>query len=62
MDRSYDIFEIMPDGGPVWRQVVAGHENAITRLKELAATTKNELRLVHIPTNTVIAALNKPES
>ena len=36
MERHYDIFEIMPDGAPMWRAAVEGHENAIVKLQELA--------------------------
>jgi hypothetical protein len=58
MEREYDIFEIMPDGSPFWREVVNGHENAIRKLEELAKKTKNELRVMHVPTNAIIAVMN----
>ena len=62
MDREYDIFEILPDGSPLWKSAVAGHEKAISILKQLAAQTENELRVMYIPTNTLIAAINVPKS
>jgi hypothetical protein len=61
MDRSYDLFEIFPDGSALWRGAVVGHEDAIRKLKELATTTTNEMRLMHVPTKTVIATLNAPK-
>jgi len=60
VDRNYDLFEILPDGSPIWKCAVAGHENAIQQLRELAAKTNNEVRIMHLPTQTVIAVLNVP--
>jgi hypothetical protein len=59
--RQYDLFEIFPDGSPLWRESVTGLEDATRRLKELSSQTKNEVRAIHIPTKTVIAAMNLPE-
>jgi hypothetical protein len=59
MDRDYDLFEVFPDGSLVWRDSVTGHENAIRRLIELTALTPNEIRVMHILTNSLIAVLNK---
>ena len=39
MERDYDLFEVMPNGDPIWRETVSGHENAIQRLRELAKQT-----------------------
>jgi len=57
MDRIYDIFEMIEDG-PVWRAVVSGHDDAVTRAKELASRSMNEFRVMHLPTNSVVAVLN----
>jgi hypothetical protein len=43
----------------LWRMRVSGHENAVRQLKELAATTSNEIRLVHWPTLAIIAVMNR---
>ena len=40
MERHYNIFEIMPDGSPLWIVAVEGHQNAISKLQELAEKTK----------------------
>jgi hypothetical protein len=61
MTRDYDIFEILPDGSPIWKEFVSGHEEAIRKLQELAKQTKNEVRLMHVPTNTIIASMNTPK-
>ncbi len=60
MDSEYDLFEIFPDGSALWRITISGHGEAIKRLGEYAAQTANEVRLMHLPTQTVIAALNTP--
>ena len=60
MDREYDLFEIFPDGSAMWRNTIRGHEEAIKQLRELSTKTANEVRLVHLPTQTLIAALNTP--
>jgi hypothetical protein len=50
MEREYDLFEHLPNGDLLWRMTVNGHENAIQQLKELAATTSNEVRIAHLRT------------
>lgn len=57
MDREYDLFEVFPDGALIWRDSVTGHENAIRRLRELVTVSDNEFRVMHIPTNTLIASM-----
>ena len=58
MDREYDIFEILPNGSSIWRKVISGHEEAIRAFKEFAKQTPNEVRLMYLPTTTLIAAVN----
>ena len=58
VDRNYDLFEILPDGSPLWRCAVAGHEDALQQLRELAKHTDNEVRIMHLASNTIIAVLN----
>jgi hypothetical protein len=38
---------------------VTGHQKAIRRLQELSALIDNEFRVMHIPTNTLIASLKR---
>jgi hypothetical protein len=61
LQRQYDLFEILPDGAPIWRGVAHGHENAIRQLQELAETTTNEVRVMHIASNAIIATMNNPK-
>jgi|HubBroStandDraft_2_1064218.scaffolds.fasta_scaffold123146_4 hypothetical protein len=60
MDREYDLFEIFPDGSALWRNTIRGHEEAIKQLREFSTKTENEVRLMHLPTQTLIAAMNTP--
>lgn len=60
MDRNYDLFEILPDGSPLWKCAVTGHENAVQQLRELAKHTDNEVRIMHLASNTIIAVFNAP--
>lgn len=56
MDRTYDIFEIV-DTAPIWRGAITGHDAAIARLRKLAEHSQNEFRLMHLPTNSLIAVI-----
>jgi hypothetical protein len=58
MDREYDLFEIFPDNSALWRHTITGREEAIARLQEFSVQTANEVRLIHLPTNTLIATMN----
>ena len=62
MERTYDIFERLPDDSMRWRASVVGHEPAIAKLKELAAKSGNEFRVMHLPTQAVIATINAPKA
>ena len=57
VNREYDLFEVFPDGALVWRGPVSGRDDAIRKLQELSAETGNELRLMHVPTKTLIRVL-----
>ena len=56
MNRDYDLFEVLPDGAPMWRQMAAGRENALRKSAELSKQTSHEIRVMHILTNTLIAS------
>jgi hypothetical protein len=58
MNRQYDLFEILPDESVIWRGKITGHESAISRLQELATQTRNELRVMHVETNAIIAVIH----
>jgi hypothetical protein len=61
VEREYDLFEKMPDGHLLWRSSVLGQENAIHALKELAAKTNNDVRVMHLQSQAVIATMNTPK-
>ena len=61
MKRSYHIFEII-DGHPIWRKCVEGHTIALFQATELAAKSPNEIRIMHLPDNAVVAILNDGEN
>ncbi len=58
MLRTYDLFEVIPDGDLIWRAKIDGHESAIYQLQQAAKGSANEFRLMHIPSMTVIATIN----
>jgi hypothetical protein len=58
MGRKYDLFEKFPDGTLTWRNAVFGQEEAIRKLREVAAKTENECYLMDTPTQTVVAKMN----
>jgi prophage DNA circulation protein len=62
MEREYDLFEVLSDGAHLWRQMVAGHDNAVRKLTELSKQTTHEIRVMHILSNTVIASMNGPKA
>jgi len=62
MERDYDLFEVLPDGAVIWQETVSGHENAIRKLVELSKRTANEVRVMHILSNTLIASMNGPKA
>jgi len=62
VDRELDLFEKLPDGSILWRDVLYGKENAIAKLRELAALSPNEFMAVHVPSREVVASANIPKT
>jgi len=62
MERKYDLFEVLSDGAPMWRQMVAGQENALRQLGELSKQTSHEIRVMHFLSNTLIASMKGPKT
>jgi len=62
VERTYDIFERLPDGTLLWVASVEGHEAAIQKLQWWAGKRPNEFRLMHIPTDTIIATIPAPKN
>lgn len=62
VERTYDIFEVFPDGEFAWRDFVEGLDATLARARELAARSTNEFRVMHLPTHSVVAVLNPRKS
>ena len=58
--RSYEIFEVMPDGSAVKRMVVRGLEFAKVSLEDLSHRTVNECFAADERTHQIVAQLNLP--
>lgn len=61
MERDYDIFEQLPDGGVLWRGHVQGLDVAIAKLRELGSKSSNEFFAMHMRTKDVAARINVSE-
>jgi hypothetical protein len=61
LTKSYDIFEIFPDGTVSWRGTAFDQEDALSKLEALAALTKNEVRVMHLNSNEIVAKINAPD-
>jgi hypothetical protein len=61
MDRKYDLFERLPDGSLVWRAAIVGRNKALRQLEVFSGETFNEVRLVDLPTGSLLATLNVPK-
>jgi hypothetical protein len=62
MLTEFDIFEKLPDGTIVWREVVSGLEPAVLRMKALASVSTNEFILLYSPSNKIVDRANVPGS
>jgi hypothetical protein len=59
MDRDeFDIFEKLPDGSFVWKCVASGLGEACLKLGELSRATRNELRVIHMPSKSIVVRTN----
>ncbi|MGH9732315.1 MAG: hypothetical protein ACRD4A_11480 [Candidatus Acidiferrales bacterium] len=54
-DHTYDIFQRLPDGTPIWVEAVQGEEPARQRMAWLAAMSSWEYFLYDAPSNKVMA-------
>lgn len=62
MNRTYDVFEKLPDGSLIWRATINGHEEAITTLIGLAGENPNEFQVMHLGSKALIATVNGPKA
>lgn len=52
---QYDIFEILPDGAPIWKSSADSEEAALLQLESLGQSCSNELIVVHLPNSRIVA-------
>lgn len=50
------IFELLPDGSPLWRDSAAGCDGALAKLELLRKRSPYELRVLHLPSRTVLGS------
>jgi hypothetical protein len=62
VNQEYDLFEKFSDGSVLWKESVAGLENAVAKLKHLASLSSNEHFALHSPSNATVARMNVPKS
>jgi hypothetical protein len=53
--NNYDIFEILPDGAPMWRCTVSDQKTAIAEMESLGKSCRNELIAVHLSSSRIVA-------
>ncbi len=58
MNREYDLFENLANGGRVWRAAIVGREAALAKLRELADKSTNQFFAMHLPTKEIVAKTN----
>ena len=61
MERTYDIFERLSDGTMLGVAAIDGHDEAILKLKWWGENRWNEFRLMHLASNSLVAAVNAPK-
>jgi hypothetical protein len=60
MNHSYDIFKDLPEGGPIWIEVVQGLENANSRLLELCETHPGKYFIFDPATSKIVGSTAEP--
>lgn len=55
MQKEYDLFELLPDGSPLWRCRVTGLNQVDAKLREIAAETARECFAIYLPTKEIVA-------
>lgn len=58
MDRTYDLFEKLPDGSLLWKSKVTGLTAALAKLQELGRSSSNEHYAIHLPSREVVGRVN----
>jgi hypothetical protein len=55
VDHNYDIFEILPDGSPMWKGTATGKAEVLQQLEFLSQRCSNELRVIQLSSKVVVA-------
>ena len=58
MDRTYDVFEKLPNDGVLSQGLIPAMDNELSKLKESAPLSPNERLAIHTLGKTVIACAN----
>jgi|GEM_PF-3223160 len=58
MDRTYDIFEVLPDKSLLWKACVLGAQNVADVMADIGKRTANECFAMNINTKEIIARVN----
>jgi hypothetical protein len=61
MVRTYDIFEMI-GANAIWQKAVTGHDDGIAFARAFAEKTTNEVRVIHLPSKSLIAQFNSHDS
>jgi hypothetical protein len=58
MDRTFDIFEVLPDESPLWKACVLGAQNVVGVLSDIGKGTPNECFAMNMDTREILARVN----
>jgi hypothetical protein len=58
MDRTYDIFELLPDESLLWKACVFRAQDVAGLLADIGRKTPNECFAINIDTKEIIARVN----
>lgn len=58
MEREYEMFELLPDGSPVWRAHASGLREVRMKLEQIGKSTTNECFAIYLSTKEIVARVN----
>lgn len=57
MEVLFDLFEMQPEGGRLWRGSVNGRETALSILKELSAKSGKQVFAMNLQTREILESI-----
>jgi hypothetical protein len=57
MEVLFDLFEVQPEGGRLWRGSVNGRETALSILKELSAKSGKQVFAMNLQTREILESI-----